>query len=59
MPSPQLGWTAGELFDVPRDGRPGGLIWFIQGERIEAFGPQHARTDGGRTFDRLAMKGGE
>ena len=23
------GWTAGDLFDVPREGKPGGLIWFI------------------------------
>jgi hypothetical protein len=43
----EFGWTAGELFDVPRDGRPGGFIWFIQGERIEAFGPQVAEVDGG------------
>ena len=46
----EIGWTAGELFDVPRDGKPGGLIWFIEGERIEAFGEQLARTDSGRIF---------
>ena len=31
-------WTAGELFDVPRDGRPGGLIWQLKGERVTALG---------------------
>jgi hypothetical protein len=47
-----LNWGAGELFDVPLHGKPGGLVWFIEGERIEAFGPSHARTDGGRLFRR-------
>ncbi|MGA2794577.1 MAG: hypothetical protein ABSE69_13800, partial [Roseiarcus sp.] len=50
----KLGWTAGELFDVPRDGEHGGLVWFIQGERIEGVGAHRARTDGGRIFVRLA-----
>ena len=46
------GWTAGELFDVPRDGQAGGLIWSLAGERVEAFGPEYARTEGGRFFER-------
>jgi TubC N-terminal docking domain len=28
----EFGWTAGDLFDVPRDGKPGGLVWFLGGE---------------------------
>ena len=35
-----------------RDGGPGGLIWFIEGEEVQAFGPEHARTLSGRFFDR-------
>jgi hypothetical protein len=52
------GWTAGDLFDVPRDGQEGGLIWFLAGERVEAFGPDHAVAQSGRVFDRLAISGG-
>ena len=51
------GWTAGELLDVPRDDLTGGLLWELQGERIEAFGPQHARTESGRIIERLQMQG--
>jgi hypothetical protein len=47
------GWTTGDLFDVPRDGQHGGLIWFLDGEWVEAFGPEHARAESGRIFDRL------
>jgi hypothetical protein len=46
------GWTVADLFDVPREGRRGGLIWFLRNEPIVAFGPEHARTEGGRVFDR-------
>ena len=52
------GWTPGDLFDLPRDGRPGGLVWFIEGEEVQAFGPEHARTISGRVFDRLALRDG-
>lgn len=46
-------WSAGELFDVPRDGVRGGLVWFIEGSRIATLSEQHARTaDGTRTFGR-------
>jgi hypothetical protein len=50
-------WSAAELFDIPRDGRLGGLVWFLRGERVQAFAPRHARTDGGRIFNRSDMKG--
>ncbi len=52
------GWTPGDLFDLPRDGGPGGLVWFIEGEEVQAFGPEHARTLSGRVFDRLALRDG-
>ena len=43
-----MGWSAGELFDVPRAGRPGGLVWQLEGERVDALGADHVRlTDGG------------
>ena len=45
-------WTAGELFDVPRDGRPGGLIWQLKGERVDALGEDRARLEDGRTIKR-------
>lgn len=41
-------WRAGELFDVPREGEPGGLFWQLKGSRVEALGADHARlSDGG------------
>ena len=45
-------WTAGELFDVPRDGRPRGLVWQLKGERVDALGEDRARLDDGRTIKR-------
>ncbi len=51
------GWTAGELFDVPRDGQRGGLFWFIAGATVEAFGPDHASLSDGRLFERGTIRG--
>jgi hypothetical protein len=45
----ELGWAPSELFDPPA-----GLVWFIEGDRVNAFGEQNVRTDGGRTFGRRA-----
>jgi hypothetical protein len=47
-------WTPGELFDVPRDGRPGGLVWQLKGERVDALGEDRARLADGRTIKRGA-----
>jgi hypothetical protein len=46
-------WTPADLFDVPRDVRLGGLVWFLGGETVRAFGPEHAVTEGERIFDRV------
>jgi hypothetical protein len=48
-------WTPGDLFDVPRDGRQGGLAWFLKSEVVRALGPEHAVTESGRVFDRLPL----
>jgi hypothetical protein len=45
-------WTPGELFDVPRAGRPGGLVWQLKGERVDALGEDRARLEDGRTIKR-------
>ena len=50
----EMQWGAGDLFDLPRDGRPGGLIWQLQGERVEALGADHVRLGDGRTVERRA-----
>jgi hypothetical protein len=46
-------WTASDLFDVPGEGKPGGLVWSLQGEAVRALGPDHAVTQADRVFDRL------
>lgn len=46
-------WTAGELFDVPRGGLAGGLVWQLKGERVRALGEERARLTDGRTIKRL------
>jgi len=45
-------WTPGGLFDVPRDGRPGGLVWQLKGERVDALGEDRARLTHGRMIKR-------
>jgi hypothetical protein len=45
-------WSVGEIFDVPRAGLSGGLIWKIAGRAVESFGPKHARFDDGEVFER-------
>ena len=47
-------WTAGEVFDVPPDGRPGGLVWQLKGERVGTLGEDRARLEDGRTIKRGA-----
>jgi hypothetical protein len=49
----ELRWPAHCLFAWPRPGKPGGLIWHLQGERVEALGEQQAWIGDGRIFNRL------
>jgi hypothetical protein len=43
-------WSAGDLFDVPRAGRRGGLVWQLKGARVEALGADHVRASDGRVI---------
>jgi hypothetical protein len=45
-------WSAGELFDIPREGKPGGILWQLKGDRVEALGADHARLGDERTIER-------
>jgi hypothetical protein len=48
-------WAAGDLLDVPRKDGTCGLVWFLKGEQVYSFGPEHAVLWGGRrAFDRIA-----
>jgi hypothetical protein len=38
-------WSPANLFDVPRDGSAGGLVWFLQDEAVRALGPEYAIAD--------------
>ena len=46
------GWTAAALFDVPRDGRPGGIVWRLAGGRVEAVAAHQVRLSDGRSLRR-------
>ena len=43
-------WSAGELFDIPREGKPGGILWQLKGERVDALGADHVRLSDGRVI---------
>jgi len=47
-------WSAGELFDLPREGRPGGIVWRLKGERVDALGADHVRLSDGRVIARAS-----
>jgi hypothetical protein len=51
-----LEWMAGDLFDIPREGRAGGLVWQLKGERVEALDATQARPNDGRTIRRADAK---
>jgi len=38
----ELGWTAGDLFDVPRIDGACGLAWWLRGRTVTALGHDHA-----------------
>jgi hypothetical protein len=50
-------WSGGELFDMPRQGLPGGLVWQLMGERVDALGEHRARLADGRTIIRSRRPG--
>jgi hypothetical protein len=50
-----LQWSTGELFDAPREGRLGGLLWQLRGERVNALGEDRARLADGRTIERKQL----
>jgi hypothetical protein len=45
-------WSAGELFDIPREGKSGGIVWQLKGERADALGADHVRLSDGRVIPR-------
>jgi hypothetical protein len=47
-----MAWSANELFDVPRAGRPGGLLWRLSGGRVQTLGKESARLTDGRMIRR-------
>jgi hypothetical protein len=53
-----MGWGAGELFDVPRAGRLGGLVWQLNGAGVEALGADRVRATDGRMILRDLASGG-
>ena len=48
----KMQWSASDLFDVPREGRTGRLVWRLCGERVEALSADHARLSDGRALMR-------
>jgi hypothetical protein len=52
-----MAWSANELFDVPRAGRPGGLLWRLSGGRVQTLGKESARLTDGRMIRRLKFDG--
>jgi hypothetical protein len=43
-------WARGDLFDVPHDGKSGGLVWFIKGSPVTSIGHSMAQTREGRIW---------
>jgi hypothetical protein len=52
----ELKWTAADLFDVPRDDRPGGIVWRLNGERVDTLGAGHARLSDGRMIVKVEKR---
>jgi hypothetical protein len=50
-----FGFMPGNLFDVPCDDKPGGLVWFIKGSPIVNIGRQMAQCQDGRIW-RIASR---
>jgi putative DNA primase/helicase len=51
----EFGWEPDTVFGRPDSDRcPHGLVHFLGGEKVRAIGPEHAVTDTGRIYDRMA-----
>jgi hypothetical protein len=48
----KLGFTPGDIFDVPRTGKPGGLAWAMQGNPALALGRSAAQLANGKIWRR-------
>jgi hypothetical protein len=48
----KLRWAAGDLFDVPREGQLGGLIWRLHGARVAQLEAAFAVLSDGRKLQR-------
>jgi hypothetical protein len=42
----ELGWTPGDLFDVPCDGKEGGLVWELAGKAVIRLDKEFAVLEG-------------
>ena len=49
-----LGWPAKDLFAAATPAERGGLVYWLRGEGVRAFGPELAVSWSNRVFDRLA-----
>jgi hypothetical protein len=47
-----LGFTPGDVFDVPSHDKPGGLAWFVNGSPVMALGKGMAQLQDGRIWRR-------
>ena len=54
-----LQWSAGELFDLPRNGRPGGLVWLLKGVRVEALGADYISLSDGCVIENQRFRGAQ
>jgi hypothetical protein len=50
----QNNWTPGDLFDVPHDGKQGGLAWHIHGKPVISLIGNVAYLADGRSFIRTS-----
>jgi hypothetical protein len=51
-PASKFGWNVEDLFMRP-GGNKSGLAYWLEAEIVDALGPQHAITEGGRIYDRV------
>ena len=49
-----LGWPAEAIFAPPTAPSGSGLVYWLGGEPLRSFGPEHAVSESGRIFDRMA-----